>query len=176
MRRHLRHSLLALLACLLAGKAFAEPATFSCKTYAYKTVGKTGIEADVHRADDDRKRPVVVWIHGGALIVGSLEAGAILAGASAAERRALSAYGRAIGLSFQIADDILDIVGDKKLLGKNGSDRENGKLTFPAVYGLDESRRRGKQAVARAKAALKPFGKKAVVLEELADYIIERKK
>lgn len=110
----------------------------------------------------------------GALIKASLEAGAVLVGASAAQRRALGDYGENIGVAFQIADDILDIVGDKALLGKRGSDRDNGKLTFPAVYGLEESRRRGVQAVARAKSALTLFGGKAVFLSALADYIMER--
>lgn len=109
-----------------------------------------------------------------ALIVGSLEAGAILAGASAAERRALVAYGRAIGLSFQIADDILDVVGDKKKLGKRGSDRDNDKLTFVSLYGLDEARAQARALTAKAHAALKPFAAKARPLHLLADYIIER--
>lgn len=110
----------------------------------------------------------------GALIKASLDAGAVLAGGTAARRRALARYGEEIGLAFQIADDVLDIVGDKKLLGKRGSDRDNGKLTFPAVYGLDASRRRAARAVARAKDALSLFGNKAAALSALADYIIER--
>ena len=110
----------------------------------------------------------------GALIKASLDAGAVLAGGTPARRRALARYGEEIGLAFQIADDVLDIVGDKKLLGKRGSDRDNGKLTFPAVYGLGESRRRAARAVARAKDALSLFGKKAAALSALADYIIER--
>lgn len=110
----------------------------------------------------------------GALIKASLDAGAVLAGGSQKQRWALATYGEQIGLAFQIADDVLDIVGNKKLLGKRGSDRDNGKLTFPAVYGLDESRRRAARAVARAKDALSIFGNKAAALSALADYIIER--
>ncbi len=110
----------------------------------------------------------------GALIKASLDAGAVLGGGSPKQRRALAAYGEQIGLAFQIADDILDIVGNKKLLGKRGSDRDNGKLTFPAVHGMEESRRRAARAVARAKDALSLFGKKAAALAALADYIIER--
>lgn len=110
----------------------------------------------------------------GALIKASLDAGAVLAGGTSKQRRALATYGEQIGLAFQIADDVLDIVGNKKLLGKRGSDRDNGKLTFPAVYGLEESRRRAARAVARAKDALSLFGKKAETLSALADYIIER--
>ena len=110
----------------------------------------------------------------GALIQASLDAGAVLAGATAAQRKALARYGEQIGLAFQIADDVLDIVGDKQLLGKRGSDKENQKLTFPSVYGLEDSRRRAQNAVTEAKRALRPFGKKAVILSALADYMIER--
>ena len=74
------------------------------------------------------------------------------------------------------ADDVLDVAGDKALLGKNGSDRDNGKLTFPAVYGLEESRRRARAAADQAKRALVPFGRKAALFEALADFIVNRKK
>jgi geranylgeranyl diphosphate synthase type II len=110
----------------------------------------------------------------GALIEASLGAGAVLAGATPLQRKALAGYGENIGLAFQIADDVLDIVGDKHLLGKRGSDKENQKLTFPSVYGLEDSRRRAHHAVTAAKKALEPFGRKAVILSALADYMIER--
>ncbi|HRY30136.1 MAG TPA: polyprenyl synthetase family protein [Elusimicrobiota bacterium] len=109
-----------------------------------------------------------------ALIRASLRAGALLAGASPVRLNALDAYGRSIGLAFQIVDDILDIVGDKKLLGKRGSDRDNDKLTFPALYGLEASRRMARREVRRAKNALSLFGPRARILNDLADYIVER--
>lgn len=109
-----------------------------------------------------------------ALIRVSLQAGAILAGASPKQLTALGEYGEKIGLAFQIADDVLDVVADKKKLGKRGSDAKNKKLTFPALYGLDESRKKAQQLVEEAKAALAPFGKRAQVLKQLANYIIER--
>jgi geranylgeranyl diphosphate synthase type II len=111
-----------------------------------------------------------------ALLRASLRAGALLAGGNPARVRALDEYGRAVGLAFQIADDVLDIVGDKKLLGKRGSDRENGKLTYPSLYGLDASRARARAETARAHRALLPFGAAAAALHALADYIIERRK
>ncbi len=110
----------------------------------------------------------------GALIQASLDAGAALVGATSVQRRALARYGENIGLAFQIADDVLDIVGDKKLLGKRGSDQENQKLTFPSVYGLESSRRRGHRAVTEAKNALRVFGRRGGLLSALADYMIER--
>jgi geranylgeranyl diphosphate synthase, type II len=109
-----------------------------------------------------------------ALIAASLEAGAILAGASPARRKALRSYGLAIGLSFQIADDILDVVGDKKKLGKKGSDRDNDKLTFVSLFGVQEARKKAQDLTKKAHKTLAPFGKKAAVLHELADYIIAR--
>ena len=110
----------------------------------------------------------------GALITASLSVGALLSGASPKAQRALERYGDQIGLAFQIADDVLDIVGNKALLGKSGSDAENQKLTYPAVYGLEESQRRARRAVDEAKRLLKPFGRRADLLVALADYIITR--
>ncbi|MFH2203889.1 MAG: polyprenyl synthetase family protein [Elusimicrobiota bacterium] len=109
-----------------------------------------------------------------ALITASLEAGAILARAHAAERRALREYGRAIGLAFQIADDILDRVGDKEKMGKRGSDLDNNKLTYPKLYGIEGSRDLAEKWTARAHRSLKVFGAKAAPLHDLADYIISR--
>jgi geranylgeranyl diphosphate synthase, type II len=110
----------------------------------------------------------------GALIKASLLAGAVLGGGDARRRKALARYGEHIGLAFQIADDVLDIVGDKELLGKRGSDQKNRKLTFPSVHGLETSRAMARREVAKAKSALKMFGPKADMLRELADYIVDR--
>lgn len=112
----------------------------------------------------------------GALIVASLDAGAVLAGASKSSREALGSYGESIGLAFQIADDVLDVVGDKKKLGKKGSDRDNDKLTYASLYGVDGARAKARATVEEAHAHLKPFGRKADTLHELADYIIARDK
>ena len=112
----------------------------------------------------------------GALIVASLDAGALLAGAAENRRDALQQYGECIGLAFQIADDVLDVVGDKKKMGKKGSDRDNDKLTYASLYGVDGARAKARAAVEMAHAHLKPFGRKADTLHELADYIIARDK
>ncbi len=109
-----------------------------------------------------------------ALIRTSLQAGAILAGATAKQLSRLGEYGEKIGLAFQIADDVLDVVADKKKLGKKGSDVKNKKLTYPAVYGLEASRRKALELVESAKAALEPFGRRAQILKQLANYIVER--
>ena len=110
-----------------------------------------------------------------ALIQTSLTVGAILAGGSIKEVQALSDYGLKIGLAFQIADDILDIVGNKKLLGKQGSDRENEKLTYPALFGIQASRKKAQNLVHQAQDRLKIFKRPtASLLKEMADYFIQR--
>jgi len=110
-----------------------------------------------------------------ALIRASLKIGAVLSGADKRTLDKLDSYGKCIGLAFQVADDILDIEGNKKLLGKSGSDRDNNKLTYPAVYGLEESKKIARQLINKAKKGISAFGKKADVLYELADYIVDRK-
>ena len=90
------------------------------------------------------------------------------------QKTALNSYGRNIGLAFQIADDILDLTADKKLLGKRGSDRENNKLTYPALYGIEGSRQLSEKLIKEAKGNIRLF-KQASMLEQLADYIVERK-
>lgn len=113
----------------------------------------------------------------GSLIVASLEAGAILAQASDSQRRALLRYGRALGLAFQIADDVLDVVGDKKKMGKSGSDVANKKLTYVALYGIEKAREMARKKAVAAKTALGVFSPaKALRLKQIADYSIERDK
>ncbi|MFC1501508.1 polyprenyl synthetase family protein [Elusimicrobiota bacterium] len=109
-----------------------------------------------------------------ALLRGSLTIGATLAGGSKDKIRALDEYGKNIGLAFQITDDILDITADKKLLGKRGSDKDNNKLTYPAIYGIEESKRMAEKLVENAKKSISIFGKKNKILCLLADYIINR--
>lgn len=126
---------------------------------------------------EKERRARLHYIHShktGCLLRVSLEMGAVLVGASPLERKALVRYGNCIGLAFQIADDVLDVVGNKEKLGKKGSDAGNGKLTFPAVFGVKESQRLAKKSVGEARRALKPFGKRGEFLGALADYIVER--
>lgn len=138
---------------------------------------KDTIEAGSWRKNISRSRQNLIYIHlnkTAALIRASLLIGATLANASKNQLSALDNYGKNVGLAFQIADDILDITADKKLLGKKGSDIENNKLTYPALYGIQSSKEAASKLVAGAKSALKMFGKRAGILAELADYIVER--
>jgi geranylgeranyl diphosphate synthase type II len=111
----------------------------------------------------------------GALIGAAIECGAVLAGASALQRRALKAFGRHIGLAFQVSDDILNVVGDEAKLGKKtGSDAGRGKATYPSLFGLERSRKIARAEWARAQACLKAFGGKGEPLAALARFVIER--
>lgn len=110
----------------------------------------------------------------GALIRFSAEAGAILAGADPAP---LSAYATALGLAFQIADDILDVTGNAATTGKRvGKDAAAGKATFVSLLGLDGARARAHALVNEACAALSPYGEAADVLKEAARFVIARDK
>jgi geranylgeranyl diphosphate synthase type II len=112
----------------------------------------------------------------GALLRASVRMGGICGGADAAQKDALSRYGEHVGLAFQIVDDILDVEESSEALGKTaGKDAAQGKITFPAVYGLDESRRMAEDECCRAHHALQPFGAKAQRLHEIADLIVKRK-
>lgn len=112
----------------------------------------------------------------GALIEASLACGAIIAGASQSEQLALQQYGRAVGLAFQVADDLLDVEGDSHTLGKpQGSDIANGKTTYVSLLGAEGARECAQQLYQQAIEALDEFDHKADPLRELAKYIIERK-
>jgi len=111
----------------------------------------------------------------GALIVGAIRAGAILGEATDAEREALARYGKTIGLAFQIIDDILDVEGSKKELGKGtGQDSMQEKATYPRLLGMEESRKRAEDLLEQAEQSLALFGKKAETLTEIARYICWR--
>ena len=91
-------------------------------------------------------------------------------------REAISAYGAALGVAFQIADDILDVVSDTATLGKPaGSDEEQGKSTYPALLGLEKSRELAREQAQAAQNALAAFdGQEADFLRALADYTVTR--
>ncbi len=111
----------------------------------------------------------------GALISGSVAAGAVMAGATQSQQEDLQVYGQQIGLAFQIADDILDVVGDEARIGKPvGSDQERDKATYPRLFGLEKSREMAHFHVQRALDALSTFGAGADPLRAIASYIVER--
>lgn len=112
---------------------------------------------------------------------GALIRAAVLMGASSAgvrrgnDRVALDAYGRHLGLAFQIQDDILDVEGDTATLGKTqGKDQQHAKPTYPAAIGLPASRQRARHHAMAAVAALQALGARAEPLEALARFTVER--
>ncbi len=111
----------------------------------------------------------------GALIRAAVRTGAIAGGAPDGPLDMLDTYARSIGLTFQIADDILDETATSEEMGKTvGKDKAAGKLTFPAVYGIEESRDRAFRITDQAKRAVEPLGEPAEPLRKLADFIVKR--
>jgi geranylgeranyl diphosphate synthase, type II len=112
----------------------------------------------------------------GALLEASVLCGAILAGADESTLQRLTHYAQNIGLAFQIVDDVLDITATQEELGKTaGKDLQAQKVTYPSIWGIEESKRQANQLVAEAKAELLPFGERAYPLLAIADYITARK-
>ena len=112
----------------------------------------------------------------GALIRVSVVSGGVYAGATAEDVARLDRFGRKAGLAFQIADDVLDVTADSATLGKTaGKDQATEKATWPAVYGIEQSRRDAAQLIDEAFAALEPYGSRADGLKAVARYLVERK-
>jgi geranylgeranyl diphosphate synthase, type II len=111
----------------------------------------------------------------GALLEISVVSGALLGGASSEQVELLSSYAHKVGLAFQIIDDVMDITATDEQLGKTaGKDLAQAKATYPSFWGIEASKAKAQQLIAEAKATLKPFGEKAVILEHLADFITQR--
>src|SRR5271156_3660470 len=112
-----------------------------------------------------------------ALITASLVSGGLYAGAKDTEVKKLRAFGQSIGLAFQIVDDVLDVTQTSEQLGKTaGKDTAAQKVTYPALFGIDESVRKADSLVSAALTELESFGQRADTLKELARYLVERKK
>lgn len=188
------------------GEAMAILAGDALQTYAYEVMSKLKCpaEAKVHIIEElshgtgtiegmiggqvmdleaEHTKPdakTLEYIHRsktGALITASLLTGCYYAGASAVEVQRVREFGRAAGLAFQIADDILDMTQTSEQLGKTaGKDLNAEKVTFPSLYGVAESERRAAELIATACAALDSFGARAETLKAIARYLVERKK
>jgi geranylgeranyl diphosphate synthase type II len=137
-----------------------------------------GQVVDVESAGKEVDLPTLQYIHThktGAMILASVRVGARLAGAKEESLRAFSRYGEQIGFAFQIVDDVLDIEGKAEVLGKTpGSDLSRGKITYPSLVGLAESKKRAGELVASAIEALRLFGPEADPLREIARFIHSR--
>lgn len=143
------------------------------------TLGLIGGQVvDTFSAGEEIAESTLEYIHRhktGAMYRVSLRTGAILAGTGEKDLACLTEYAEHMGLAFQIKDDILDLEGDEKKLGKPvGSDVRNKKATYPALFGLDQSKEMARLAVNKAAAALSVFGQEADFLRSLALFVIER--
>jgi geranylgeranyl diphosphate synthase type II len=110
-----------------------------------------------------------------ALLTASIRLGGMTANATPAKLAALTDYGQALGLAFQVIDDILDVTQTSEKLGKSaGKDVAAAKSTYPALFGLEKSRKEAARLTKKAHDALKPFAKKGERLHEIADYLLDR--
>jgi geranylgeranyl diphosphate synthase type II len=113
----------------------------------------------------------------GALITAALVTGAIYAGASPDQEKALRTFGKCVGLAFQIIDDVLDVTQSSEQLGKTaGKDKSSQKATYPALFGIEESIVQADSLIGRGEQALALFGERAETLKQLANFLVERKK
>jgi geranylgeranyl diphosphate synthase, type II len=133
--------------------------------------------------ESERKKPtaeILEYIHRsktGALITASLVSGGIYGAGSDQQIEKLRIFGRAIGLAFQIVDDVLDVTQSSEQLGKTaGKDTVTEKATYPSLFGIDESLKKADALIAEGNAALDSFGNRAATLKSLAAYLVERKK
>lgn len=145
---------------------------------SYGMVGGQVIDME-SEGSQDIDLATVQYIHThktGALIKASVVAGALLGGADEQQLAAITRYGEAAGLAFQIADDILDIEGTTEEIGKDaGSDEARGKATYPAVMGLSAAKDEARFMMDEALKALEAFGAEADPLREIARYIVQRR-
>ncbi len=141
------------------------------------------IGGQVKDLEAERQKPdaeTLEYIHRsktGALITASLVSGGLYAGGTPTEIQRLRDFGRAVGLAFQIADDVLDVTQSSEQLGKTaGKDLESHKATYPALFGIEESLRQADALVSSGCSALDSFGQRAQTLKELAHFLVQRKK
>jgi geranylgeranyl diphosphate synthase, type II len=137
-----------------------------------------GQVVDIESEGRSVSRETLDYIHAhktGQLIHAAVMLGAILGGAAQARQQAIACYGQAIGLAFQITDDILDVVSTTEQLGKTvGKDAQAGKATYPGLLGMEEARRMQQHYLALSLAALDGYDEKAEPLREIGRVIVER--
>jgi geranylgeranyl diphosphate synthase, type II len=118
-------------------------------------------------------------LHGkktGAMFLASIKGGARIGGADAHQLKALDSYGRALGLAFQVIDDLLDVESTTEQLGKRTQkDAEQGKATYPGILGIERSHQFARQLEQQAHRALDSFDDRAEPLRQIATFVVERK-
>jgi len=141
-------------------------------------IGGQVVDLESEHAKPDAK--VLEYIHRaktGALLTASVVSGGLYAGGSDKQIEALRRIGASIALAFQIVDDVLDVTQSSEQLGKTaGKDTATEKLTYPALFGIDASLERADELITDAHSALDILGSRAQMLNELANYLVQRKK
>jgi geranylgeranyl diphosphate synthase type II len=137
-----------------------------------------GQVADLEAEGRTLNRAQLRYIHENktaALLTASVRLGAMTANATAKQLAAITDFGRALGLAFQVIDDILDVTQTSEKLGKSaGKDIAAKKATYPAVIGLEKSRAEARRLTSKAHRALESLGERAITLRALADYLLRR--
>ena len=151
----------------------------SCLARAAGCFGMIGGQVvDMQSEGQQVELSVLEYIHRhktGALITAAVVIGGLLGNGTPEQVRALQQYGNDVGWAFQITDDILDVVGDAAVLGKDvGRDAEQDKVTYPALMGVDASRQRALALMKQGVEALVDFGPSADRLRQIAEYIVVR--
>lgn len=161
----------------------AEPKSWEAMKVLAKAAGADGmvsgqaadLAAEGHRVEKDML-DFIYENKTGALIKAAVSVGAILGGASEMQRKSLENYAQAVGLAFQIEDDILDVESSYAQLGKPiGSDERNQKATYVSLYGLAQAKEKIKELTSCAKESISSFGERGWFLSEMANYLAGRK-
>lgn len=133
---------------------------------------------DIETTDSTGDPARLEFIHSaktGAFMRAAVRSGAILARANRDDLARITTYGEKIGLAFQIADDLLDVLGSQAELGKTiGKDEQQHKATYPALHGIEASQRIASRLIEEACEALAPYGERARILQGIAHYLISR--
>jgi geranylgeranyl diphosphate synthase, type II len=141
-------------------------------------IGGQVVDLEAERTKPDIK--MLEYIHRAktaALITATVVSGGIYAGGSRDDVENLRKFGQSIGLAFQIVDDVLDVTQTSEQLGKTaGKDTAAEKVTYPSLFGIDESLKKADALVESAFASLESFGSRAETLKSLARFLVERKK
>ncbi|MDF5726311.1 MAG: polyprenyl synthetase family protein [Rhizonema sp. PD37] len=152
-------------------------ARLGCATGAAGLVGGQVLDLE-SEGKPDISLETLNFIHNhktAALLEACVLSGGILAGASSDNVQRLSRYSQNIGLAFQIVDDILDVTSTQEQLGKTaGKDQKANKVTYPSLWGLEQSRQRAQELIDAASLELEPFGEKALPLQAIAKFITSR--
>jgi len=168
--------------CIMAFEVLADIGNLAIVKEIATALGTNGMlggqVVDIESEGKQVPRETVEYIHNAktaALIRSSVKMGAMLADASEEALTKLTSYGNNIGLAFQVVDDILDEESTTEQLGKDaGSDRARGKATFPAICGMEESKRYAQDLIDNAYKDIAFLNERADVLRNLADFIITR--